>query len=134
MWTVSPPVLRPASSSRSKAQDAVSWFPPASSSEVPMHYETRPYLSAHDDQGSTETLSADALLRAYGIESSFFFATPSSTWLGRGILANLSIQPSTPLDEALTRMFGQAQERGVQRPVAVGALPFDPEAAPILYI
>ncbi|CAI8723891.1 isochorismate synthase [Methylocaldum szegediense] len=99
-----------------------------------MHYETRPYLSAHDDQGSTETLSADALLRAYGIESSFFFATPSSTWLGRGILANLSIQPSTPLDEALTRMFGQAQERGVQRPVAVGALPFDPEAAPILYI
>jgi hypothetical protein len=99
-----------------------------------MHNETQPHLPTHDDEGSSEALSADALLRAYGKESSFFFATPGATWLGRGILASLPIRAGAFLDDALPRLFGQAQDRGVERPVAVGALPFDPAAAPILYI
>ncbi|BBA36936.1 Isochorismate synthase DhbC [Methylocaldum marinum] len=99
-----------------------------------MHNETQPHLPTHDDEDSSEALSADALLRAYGKESSFFFASPGATWLGRGILASLPIRAGASLDDALPRLFGQARDRGVQRPIVVGALPFDPEAAPILYI
>ncbi|MEI8571575.1 isochorismate synthase [Methylomonas sp. WH-1] len=78
--------------------------------------------------------TAIELLHRYGAGSSFFLGSPERTLLGSGIRARLTRHPGEPTAAALQRLFADVRQKDDTPAIAVGALPFAPEADPILFI
>lgn len=79
---------------------------------------------------------ANTLLLRYAATSSFFFASPRTTLLGHGLRRRLTLgdDDGASFGERLQPLFREARDAGDPDPIAVGALPFDSDAAPLLYV
>ncbi|MEC8849696.1 MAG: isochorismate synthase [Pseudomonadota bacterium] len=77
---------------------------------------------------------ANALLEQYSSTSSFFFASPRFTLLGEGSLARLTPRADGQIGTSLSQWLDELRRDGVPDPVAVGALPFEVDAPPLLYV
>jgi len=77
--------------------------------------------------------AANALLLRYSNAASFFFATPRRTLLGSGLRARVAASPGCD-SAALRAVFDQARDDGAATPLIVGALAFDSEVAPVLFV
>ena len=76
-----------------------------------------------------QPISAEALLKAYDHETSFFFATPHQTLLARGVREILPAQKGALTHHGLPRqamsLFEEQSHHGLPRLPLVGAIPFD---------
>lgn len=75
----------------------------------------------------------NALLQRYSIGASFFFASPACTLLGSGLHARVAESPA-PLKQRLRTLLDDARRHGIDDAIVVGALPFDAELPPVLYV
>ncbi|MEV1021893.1 isochorismate synthase [Streptomyces sp. NPDC050264] len=79
------------------------------------------------------TGTATALLDDYRPAADRFLATPHRTLLGHGTAAELPYD-SRPLGERVRELLDARRRAGQAGPVVMGALPFDPAAAPALAV
>ncbi|MFD7296261.1 isochorismate synthase [Streptomyces sp. NPDC059897] len=77
--------------------------------------------------------SATALLEEYAPVTDRFLATPHRTLLGRGVVAELPHREG-PLSSRVRALLDSRRRAGDPNPVVMGALPFDPGAAPALAV
>ncbi|MER5443791.1 isochorismate synthase [Streptomyces sp. NPDC002790] len=77
--------------------------------------------------------SATALLEEYAPVTDRFVATPHRTLLGRGVVAELPHREG-PLSPRVQALLDARRRAGDANPVVMGALPFDPGAAPALAV
>ncbi|GKU83916.1 isochorismate synthase DhbC [Niallia sp. NCCP-28] len=79
----------------------------------------------------------DQLLNAYE-EGDFYLSSPSRTMLGKGVLKKIFSESEEmhqkTLSEQVKMALEEARQKGILKPVAVGAIPFDPKNAPQLII
>ncbi|MCQ8119885.1 isochorismate synthase [Methylomonas rosea] len=102
-----------------------------------MFTETRqlfPTFADTNGPADGERPTAIALLQRYDAGSSFFLGTPERTLLGSGVRARLTRHPDEPMAAALRRLFADGTQNDDTPAIAVGALPFAPEAHPVLFI
>ncbi|MBD9356117.1 isochorismate synthase [Methylomonas albis] len=78
--------------------------------------------------------SAIDLLYRYGVDSSIFLGTPERTLLGRGVRLRLKRGPGESTATALQQLFTDLQRNGDSEAILVGAIPFAPDAQPVLFI
>ncbi|MGD6750480.1 isochorismate synthase [Streptomyces sp. BH105] len=77
--------------------------------------------------------SATALLEEYAPVTDRFLATPHRTLLGKGAVAELPHREG-PLSPRVRGLLDSRRRSGDPNPVVMGALPFDPDAAPALAV
>ncbi|PWI42262.1 isochorismate synthase [Streptomyces sp. ICBB 8177] len=76
---------------------------------------------------------ATALLDAYRPGGTAFFGSPTRTLLARGVRARVP-HGEAPLAERVAGTLHAARAQGIERPVVVGAVPFDADAPARLFV